>query len=64
MGLFFSQLGLQAFYPLSIAWLLSGLKHEIRSSPAAFLTEPRQLVLEAHVQSSRLEYSKGKFSAP
>lgn len=57
-----SQLGPQAFYPLKTAWLLSGLKHKIRSSTAAFLTEPRQLVLEAHVQISRLEYSKGKFS--
>lgn len=49
MGLF-SQLGLEAFYPLSIACLFTGINREIHCSPAALVLEPTQLVLEADKQ--------------
>lgn len=46
----FSQLGLQAFYPLSIAWLFTGIKREIHCLPAVLLLGPTQLGLEASKQ--------------
>lgn len=46
----FSQLGLEAFYPLSIACLFTGINREIHCFPAALVLEPTQLVLEADKQ--------------
>lgn len=46
----FSQLGLQAFYPLSIACLFTGINREIHCFPAALVLGPTQLVLEADKQ--------------
>lgn len=46
----FSQLGLQAFYPLSITCLFTGINREIHCFPAALVLGPTQLVLEADKQ--------------
>lgn len=46
----FSQLGLQAFYPLSIACLFTGINHEIHCFPVVLMLGPTQLVLESDKQ--------------
>ena len=46
----FSQLGLQAFYPLSIACLFTGINCEIHCFPVVLVLGPTQLVLESDKQ--------------
>lgn len=46
----FSQLGLQAFYPLSIACLFSGINCEIHCFPVVVVLGPAQLVPESDKQ--------------
>lgn len=53
----FSQLGLQAFYPLSIAYLFTGINREIHCFPVVFMLVLRQLVIESDKQPLQYTYS-------